>query len=206
MLSACQPAIVALPPPLRGAVAGQPLVASPSAALAELVANALDAGATEINAEIDLRPTALHLRVQDNGTGVAAASMRLLGQRFASSRRPAAAAGAAARAAPPPLGYRGEALAAIRETAAAVEVTTRAAGSWETLSVRLEPGGGLPPAPTLALEQRARHGTLVTVRSLFAAQPVRLKALQTAGCVWGRPGKRRLKRLNGKVNLCSAYR
>lgn len=194
MHPACQPAIVVLPPPLRGAVAGQPLVASPADALAELVANAIDAGATEINAEIDLRPAALHLRVQDNGAGVAAASMRLLGQRFASSRRPAAGA---APAAPPPLGYRGEALAAIREAAAAVEVTCRAAGSWETLSLRLEPGAGPPLPPTLALEQRARHGTAVAVRGLFAAQPVRFKALQTAGCAWN-AGRRVVAAAGGK--------
>lgn len=177
--------IVPLPQPLRGALAGQPVVATLTEALTELVHNALDAGAREINAEIELRPEGLNLRVQDNGIGVPAASMHLLGQRFASSRRvllPGSAPPAATSpAAPPPLGYRGEALAAIHEAAAAVEVTSRASASWETYTVKLQAGGGAAAAPALALEQRPRQGTIVAVRGLFAAQPVRRKALATAG-------------------------
>lgn len=163
----------------------QAVIATVAEALAEVVANALDAGATEVNVDVALAPEALGFRVQDNGAGVPAASMPLLGQRFATSKAPlvgSAASGgpAGAPSAACPLGYRGEALAAIREAAGALEVTSRAAGSFETLTITLQPGGRAA-GPALAPEQRVRQGTVVAVRNLFAAQPVRRKALLNSG-------------------------
>lgn len=171
--------IAPVPAPAHSLVRSQAVVGSVHEALTELVANSLDAGASEINAELRLEAACLSLRVADNGGGIRAASMPLLGQRFASSKHPGS--GAAADAPPALLGYRGEALAALREAAAAVEVTSRAAGCFETHTVTLR--GGTQPAapPALAMEQRCRQGTVVTVRGLFANQPVRLKALLTAG-------------------------
>ena len=169
--STAVPAIVPLPPAACAQVRSQVVVASVAAALGEVVANALDAGATEVHVELALQPDSLGFRVADTGHGIPAASLALLGQRFATSKR--AGSGAAPR---------GEGLAAIREAATAVEVTTRAAGSFETFAVTLRPGGQAPRTQ-LALEQRSRQGTVVAVRSLFAAQPVRLKALLAAGCV-----------------------
>lgn len=183
-------AIAAVPGPLHAAVRSQAVIGSVAEALAEVVANALDAGTAEVNIAVALAPDSLGFRVQDNGAGVPAASMPLLGQRFATSKAPAAGGGgstaggsvaaAAALPAPRPLGYRGEALAAIREAAAAVEVTSRAAGSFETLTITLQPGGRAV-GPALAPEQRGRQGTVVAVRGLFAAQPVRCKALLSSG-------------------------
>lgn len=194
------PQLAALAPPAAASLRAQPAIASPAAALLELAANALDAGADELHAEVDLQPSGLSLRVQDNGAGILALSMRLLGQRFATSR-PAPAlhggsgggagggAGGACGAAPiatAALGGRGEALAMLREAAEAVEVTSRDVGSFETYTVTLRPGGGPTAGPALAPDQRGRQGTLVVVRGLFAAQPVRVKALVTAGCgCWG---------------------
>lgn len=182
MTPAPRPILLA-PPALRAQVRSQTVIGSVAEALAEVVANALDAGAGEINIELALGQDSLGFRVADTGHGVPAASMALLGQRFATSKRPGAGAGS--QAAAPLLGYRGEALAAIREAAAAVEVTSRAAGSFETLAVTLRPGGQASQ-PALALEQRTRQGTAVVVRGLYAGQPVRRKALLMAGCV-GRP-------------------
>lgn len=181
-------AIAAVPAPVRAAVRSQAVISTVAEALAEVVANALDAGATEVNIEVALAPQLLGFRVQDNGTGVPATSMGLLGQRFATSKphQPgsAGAAGGSAAAdtspAPHPLGYRGEALAAIREAAGALEVTSRAAGSFETLTITLQPGGRVA-GPALAPEQRVRQGTVVAVRHLFATQPVRRKALLSSG-------------------------
>ena len=190
--------IAPLAPPLAAVVRSQSVLSSPAQAVAELVANALDAGAREVQLELDLRPRALALAVHDDGTGVRAADMPLLGRRGASSKRPAAAAGAALRpaAAPhagptlPPLGYRGEALAALCEAAAEVEVVSHAAGSFETHRAVLTSRGAA--RCSLAAEQRKRQGTAVAVRGLFSAQPVRQNALETAGCAQrgGREGRK----------------
>ncbi|KAL4853064.1 Proteasome subunit alpha type-2 [Chlorella vulgaris] len=146
------------------------IVASPSEVLAEAVANSLDAGATEINADLDL--AAWSLRVLDNGCGIPPTRLGLLGRRC----MPPTAAGAV-----PPLGYRGEALAAVCAVAEEVEVISRAAGSFETHRVLFQ--GGLVVHQGLALEQRSRQGTAVTVRGVFFNQPVRRKALLSDGLV-----------------------
>ena len=185
-------AIAPVPVAIRAALRSQAVISTVAEALAEVVANALDAGATEVNVEVALVPESLGFRVQDNGRGVPAASMALLGQRFATSKGPQLsgaagssscappAAAAAASPAPCPLGCRGEALAAIREAAGALEVTSRAAGSFETLTITLQPGARAA-GPALAPEQRVRQGTVVAVRNLFATQPVRRKALLSSG-------------------------
>lgn len=153
-----------LPQAAAVSVRAAAIVASPSEVLAEAVANSLDAGATEINADLDL--AAWSLRVLDNGCGIPPTRLSLLGRRC----MPSTAAGAV-----PPLGYRGEALAAVCAVAEEVEVISRAAGSFETHRVLFQ--GGLLVHQGLALEQRSRQGTAVIVRGVFFNQPVRRKAL-----------------------------
>ena len=58
-------------------------------------------------------------------------------------------------------------------------MTSRAAGSFETHTVALR--GGQLLRRGLALEQRNRQGTMVSVKDVFFNQPVRLKALLSAG-------------------------
>ncbi|KAI3426507.1 hypothetical protein D9Q98_008872 [Chlorella vulgaris] len=159
-----------LPQAAAVSVRAAAIVASPSEVLAEAVANSLDAGATEINADLDL--AAWSLRVLDNGCGIPPTRLSLLGRRC----MPSTAAGAV-----PPLGYRGEALAAVCAVAEEVEVISRAAGSFETHRVLFQ--GGLVVHQGLALEQRSRQGTAVTVRGVFFNQPVRRKALLSDGLV-----------------------
>jgi DNA mismatch repair ATPase MutL len=182
-----------LPPHLQARVRGQHVVSSLAEALAECVGNSLDAGASEINVELDL--AALGFRVQDNGSGVAAPRLALLAQQLQMQRAVGSAgrlpggASSSSGGRPARLGYRGEALAAICATAATVELTSRAAGSFETHCLVLRRGsasasgssGGL--AAQLALEQRRRQGSVVSVRDMFCNQPVRRKALLAAGWV-----------------------
>ncbi|KAL4436600.1 hypothetical protein ABPG75_003739 [Micractinium tetrahymenae] len=171
-------AVAALPTAAAAALRAQAVISGPAEAVAELVANSLDAGAREVHVELDLAPGGLALAVRDDGTGLQAADLPLLGRRHATSKTLGSSAATAVGGAQV-LGYRGEALAAICEAAAEVEVTSRAAGSFETHACLLR--GSTMAQHGLALEQHGRQGTTVVVRDLFAAQPVRRKALATAG-------------------------
>eukprot|EP00887_Chlorella_sp_A99_P007462 scaffold2.g7462.t1 len=173
------PPVVRIPGPLLARLRSQVTVSSLSQVVGELVANAVDADATEVHVRLDCTPSCLRVSVADNGTGVPTASMPLLGTRSATSKLAGARAAAGdAPSAPATLGFRGEALAAICETAV-VEVASRARGSFETHSALLR-GGALLKAG-LALEQRVRQGTVVTASDLFFNQPVKRKALLGAG-------------------------
>ena len=159
----------------------------------ELVANALDAGATEVDVELDLRgqdgAEGLCFRVCDNGAGIAATRLQTLALRRSGApddlhlvQALGAASATTERYMKPPLprlGYRGEALALVREASAALVVSSRAADSFETHAVLLQPGQ--PARQGLAPEQRSRQGTAVSVRGLFCGQPVRRKALVAGG-------------------------
>ena len=203
-------AIGRLPPHLQARVRAQHVVSSLAEALAECVGNSLDAGASEVNVELDL--AGLGFRVQDNGSGVASPRLALLAQQLqlrgavgSAGRLPAGASssgggGGSSSGMPARLGYRGEALAAICATAATVELTSRATGSFETHCLVLRRGsgsgsasgsgssGGLAAQLGLALEQRSRQGSVVSVRDMFFNQPVRRKALLAAGWVLRRAG------------------
>ena len=192
-------AIGRLPRHLQARVRAQHVVSSLAEALAECVGNSLDAGASEVNVELDL--AALGFRVQDNGSGVAAPRLALLAQQLqlqgavgSAGRWPASASSGglgSSSGRPARLGYRGEALAAICATAATVELTSRAAGSFETHCLVLRRGsstgsgssGGVAAQLGLALEQRSRQGSVLSVRNMFFNQPVRRKALLAAGWV-----------------------
>lgn len=78
------------------------------------------------------------------------------------------------------LGFRGEALATLSEVAV-LEITSRAAGSFETFTKVACTGRAAKFG--LALEQTgaARQGTVVHVRDFWYNNPVRRKALLAAG-------------------------
>lgn len=158
------PAIAPLP--CVGALRGGVAIAGLAQAVEECVCNSLDAGASEVHVELDA--AALSFRVADDGAGIPQASLAALGSRGATSKLPGAAT----------LGFHGEALAALVECAV-VEVTSRAAGSFETYTKVLSGGGTARLG--LALEQRVQRGTVVHVRDLFHNAPVRRKALLSAG-------------------------
>lgn len=187
-------AIKRLPPHLQARVRGQQVVSSLAEALVECVGNSLDAGASEVNVELEL--AALGFRVQDNGSGVAAPRLALLAQQLqlqgavsSAGSMPAiassASSGGSTSGRTARLGYRGEALAAICATASTLQLTSRAAGSFETHSLQLRRGssGTLTAQLGLALEQRSRQGSVVSVHDMFSNQPVRRKALLAAGWV-----------------------
>lgn len=171
------PPVLPIPSALLARLRSQVAVASLSAAVHELVANAIDAGAGEISVRLDCGPGGLRVSVADNGAGIQADSMRLLGTRGATSKLRSLGE-LEGEGGLPTLGFRGEALAALAETAV-VEVVSRARGSFETHATLLRGGEALRCG--LALEQRPRPGTVVTASDIFFNQPVKRKALTGTG-------------------------
>ncbi|GGO20552.1 DNA mismatch repair protein MutL [Deinococcus humi] len=158
------PMIRVLPPEVARLIAAGEVVSRPLDVVRELVDNALDAGATRI--EIELEGGGLSLvRVRDNGAGIGADSVPLAAVRHATSKlEPRAEAVERVTT----LGFRGEALWAAAQ-AGALHLITRPAdqvGASEVWAQGEEVRVGRAAAPA---------GTTVTVRGLFAGLPARLR-------------------------------
>lgn len=155
-----------LPETLINRIAAGEVVERPSAAVKELVENALDAGASRI--DVVLRDGGRGLiAVQDNGKGMGPADLELAVERHATSKLPDDDLLAVQF-----LGFRGEALPSIASVSR-LSLTSRARGADEAWTLTVEGGakGALMPA---ALGE----GTRVEVRDLFYATPARLKFLR----------------------------
>lgn len=160
------PRIRILADTLVSQIAAGEVVERPASVVKELVENALDAGATAI--EIDLEGGgATRTRVADDGRGMDRDDALLAFDRHATSK--IASFDDLERVAT--LGFRGEALASIAAVAK-VELTT-AESPGDGTRVRLEGGRVLTAEPAA----RAR-GTTVDVRSLFWNVPARRKFLK----------------------------
>lgn len=160
------PRIRILADTLVSQIAAGEVVERPASVVKELVENALDAGATAI--EIDLEGGgATRTRVADDGRGMDRDDALLAFDRHATSK--IASFDDLERVAT--LGFRGEALASIAAVSK-VELTT-AESPGDGTRVRLEGGRVLVAEPAA----RAR-GTTVDVRSLFWNVPARRKFLK----------------------------
>lgn len=153
-----------LPPHVARLIAAGEVVSRPLDVVRELIENALDAGATRL--EVDLEGGGLGLvRVRDNGSGIPAASAGLAARRHATSKL---APDAASVDAVTTLGFRGEALWAAAQ-AGEVQLVTRPAAQVGACEVRAC-GDEVEVSRT-----SAPAGTTVTVRNLFARLPGRLR-------------------------------
>ncbi|HET7097740.1 MAG TPA: DNA mismatch repair endonuclease MutL, partial [Casimicrobiaceae bacterium] len=150
------------------------VVERPAAALKELLENALDAGATQI--DVDLVGGGIRrIRVADDGAGIERDDLKLAVARHATSKL----ATVDDLAAIATLGFRGEALASIAAVSR-FALASRAAGRPHAWRIEVDGGsvGAIGPA-ALA------DGTAVTVEELYFNTPARRKFLRTEATEWG---------------------
>lgn len=161
-------AIRILPSHLVDQIAAGEVVERPASVIKELVENALDAGATRIEIDIEQGGAGL-IRVRDNGRGIAAPEMALALTRHATSK----IATLDDLAAVDSLGFRGEALPSIAAVAR-LRLASRAQGADAAAEITAEDGsiGAVRPA---ALAE----GTVVEVRELFFNVPARRRFLRS---------------------------
>ena len=163
--------IQTLPPEVINLIAAGEVIDSLTAAVRELVENALDAGATHI--AISLWPEAWRVQVADNGRGMSLTDLRSCAQPHSTSKiyRPEDLWKITS------LGFRGEALHSIAQVAQ-LEIASRTVGAETAVGYRCryDPQGNPISEEAAAIAP----GTIVTANALFGNFPVRRKGLPAA--------------------------
>lgn len=156
-----------LPTMLVNQIAAGEVIERPASVVKELVENALDAGANDVDVALEAGGVAL-IRVRDNGRGMAPHELPIALERHATSKLPDDDLLAIHF-----MGFRGEALPSIGSIARVI-VTSRARGASDAFAIHVS-GGVTSEVQPAALGE----GTLIEVRDLFYAIPARLKFLKT---------------------------
>ena len=152
---------------LANKIAAGEVVERPSSVVKELLENAIDAQATEINIEVEQSGVS-SIRVVDNGTGIAQEDLGLVFHRHATSKIVADDDLFHIRT----LGFRGEALASISSVA---KVTLKTCTDNENgHEIYAENGKIIHQKPA-----KAKKGTDIQVESLFYNTPARLKYIKS---------------------------
>jgi DNA mismatch repair protein MutL len=157
-----------LPLNLINQIAAGEVIERPASALKEMVENAIDAGANNIN--ITLREGGRnYMCIEDNGRGMTRDELKLAIQRHATSKLPDDDLFNIKT-----LGFRGEALPSIGAVSR-LKIISRQADQTESWAISVEGGNESDTTPA-----QRDVGTTVEVRDLFYATPARLKFLKTA--------------------------
>ncbi len=157
-----------LPPEAAHRIATGEVIERPASAVKELMENALDAGASRVEVEIEGGGVSL-LRVSDDGSGVSPDDAERAVRRHATSKISSAEDLARVLS----LGFRGEALHAIFSVSSLI-LTTREPGATSSTRIRVLADSTPECSP-------AAHpaGTTVEARDLFLNLPVRRGFLGT---------------------------
>lgn len=185
-------AIRALPDLLINQIAAGEVVERPAAALKELLENALDARATQI--DVDVAGGGIkRIRVADNGAGIDREDLPLAVARHATSKIGSVVDLEAIAT----LGFRGEALASIAAVSRTA-IASRAEGKLHAWRIEVEGGtvGAITPAALAG-------GTTVTIEELYFNTPARRKFLRTEATEWAHCDEafRRIALAHGDVAL-----
>ncbi|HEY1881163.1 MAG TPA: DNA mismatch repair endonuclease MutL [Caulobacteraceae bacterium] len=167
-------AIARLPPEIVNRIAAGEVVERPASAVKELIENALDAGAANIEVWADGGGLA-RILIADDGQGLARDELPLALERHATSKLAPDEAGAFDLLRIASLGFRGEALPSIGSVAR-LTIASRAVGAPEAWSIRVDGGTGGDIAPAAF---PGPHGARVEARDLFFATPARLKFMKS---------------------------
>lgn len=162
------PRIHRLASPVIDRIAAGEVVERPASAVKELVENALDAGASRIEVEVDGGGVD-RILVRDDGSGMSAEDARLSLERHATSKISSDDDLQRVET----FGFRGEALPSIASVSK-LTLTTSDGTSAEAIRLRIEQGGPVSEEPAA----RPR-GTDVLVEGLFSKTPARRKFLSS---------------------------
>lgn len=160
--------IVLLPDSIANQIAAGEVIQRPASAVKELLENAVDAGATEIQMIVADAGKAL-LQVIDNGSGMSGTDARMCFERHATSKILSIDDLFHIRT----MGFRGEALASIAAVAQ-VELKTRQPGSATGTYIEVENSVVKKQEPVAAQE-----GTSIAMKNLFFNVPARRNFLKS---------------------------
>lgn len=157
-----------LPESIANQIAAGEVIQRPASVIKELLDNAVDAGATEINVIIKDAGKTL-IQVQDNGSGMSPTDARMSLERHATSKLRTAEDLFDIRT----MGFRGEALASI---AAIAHLEIKSRRESDTIGTRLMVEGSVVQVQEGC---QCPVGTSVIVRNLFYNVPARRKFLKS---------------------------